>query len=68
MKSTSKKSKWSLHTRGGGPFDIHRYPFVEAICEHGVGHHKGVHGCDGCCSNVPEEIWEAVTDDKMDKT
>jgi len=23
----------------------------EYACPHGVGHGKGVHGCDGCCSH-----------------
>ena len=31
---------------------------------HGVGHHKGVHGCDGCCANAPKAIWDEVTEDK----
>lgn len=24
----------------------------ELICPHGIGHDRGVHGCDGCCSEV----------------
>ena len=24
-------------------------------CDHGVGHHQGVHGCDGCCSKKENE-------------
>jgi hypothetical protein len=27
---------------------------IEWICPHGIGHHRGVHGCDGCCANEPE--------------
>ena len=23
----------------------------EYLCEHGIGHDMGVHGCDGCCSD-----------------
>lgn len=48
--------------------DMHATPFFEAICPHGVGHHKGVHGCDvvdgkGCCANAPKEIWDKVSID-----
>ena len=43
--------------------DMHPGRFVEAICFHGVGHHKGRHGCDGCCGRCPEEIWEKVSED-----
>jgi hypothetical protein len=42
--------------------DIHAGRFVEAICFHDVGHHKGVHGCGGCCP-APKEIWDKVTED-----
>lgn len=24
----------------------------EYACPHGIGHSKGVHGCDGCCANA----------------
>lgn len=24
----------------------------EDICPHGVGHEKGIHGCDGCCKDL----------------
>lgn len=27
---------------------------TEWICPHGIGHHMGVHGCDGCCANEPK--------------
>jgi hypothetical protein len=30
--------------------DIHG-KLTEWICPHGVGHHRGIHGCDGCCAN-----------------
>ena len=43
--------------------DIHGTGFVEAVCSHGVGHHKGVHGCDGCCEDCPDELWDKVTDE-----
>ena len=26
---------------------------TEWICPHGIGHHQGVHGCDGCCKDEP---------------
>lgn len=42
---------------------LHVGRFAEAICKHGVGHHKGIHGCDGCCVTCPEEIWSKVTED-----
>lgn len=54
--------KWKLtepHWR-----DLHEPGFVEAICEHGIGHHKGVHGCDGCCAKAPKEIWGKVTNEE----
>lgn len=43
--------------------DMHESPFKEAICPHGIGHHKGIHGCDGCCKDVPKEIWKQVSKD-----
>lgn len=50
---------WEQHFR-----DIHKSPFFEASCPHGVGHHKGVHGCDGCCRKILEtEMWAEVTED-----
>ena len=27
----------------------------EILCPHGVGHGKGIHGCDGCCSKLKDE-------------
>lgn len=51
--------KWTLSTPHWR--DIHGSDFVEAFCEHGTGHHKGVHGCDGCCADWPEEISQKVT-------
>ena len=43
--------------------DMHAANFVELICPHGIGHHKGVHGCDRCCYNAPQELWDKVTTD-----
>jgi hypothetical protein len=37
---------------------------TEWICDHGIGHHKGVHGCDGCCSKAPKDMWDKVSSDK----
>lgn len=53
--------EWKLYRQLGR--DMHRYVFNEAICPHGVGHHKGVHGCDGCCEHAPKEIWDIVSED-----
>ena len=47
-------------------------PKFEVICPHGVGHHKGVHGCHmskihknkSCCTDCPPELWKKVTKDK----
>lgn len=44
--------------------DIHGSNFIEATCPHGIGHHKGVHGCDGCCAEAPDEIWSKVTEEE----
>jgi len=43
--------------------DMHHGRFMEAACPHGVGHHKGVHGCDGCCTKAPKDLWDNVTKD-----
>lgn len=56
---TTPKNEWKLtepHYR-----DIHGFDFVEAICAHGIGHHNGSHGCDGCCFSWPDEIRDATT-------
>lgn len=59
-----KKAKLAEWTLSEPQFrDIHGSDFVEAICPHGIGHHKGVHGCDGCCSNPPLELWARVSKD-----
>jgi len=47
--------------------DIHGSGFVEATCAHGIGHHRGIHGCDGCCFEWPKEISEQTTNEKSDK-
>lgn len=57
-------SKWIISKRHWR--DIHGPDFVEAYCPHGIGHHKGVHGCDGCCANCPKEIWDQVTDESSE--
>jgi hypothetical protein len=53
--------EWILSKQKGR--DMHAGTFVEAICPHGIGHHKGVHGCDGCCAHWPKEISDEVTED-----
>jgi DNA-binding XRE family transcriptional regulator len=58
---------WQLSHQLGR--DMHSGIFVEVICPHGVGHHKGIHGCHftdeshtlTCCSNCPPQLWEKVT-------
>lgn len=53
--------KWKLEKRWP---DIHTNDgagFIEAVCEHDVGHHRGIHGCDGCCADWPKEVEEATT-------
>lgn len=57
----SKPEEWLLDTQYDR--DLHSGRFVEAICAHGMGHHNGTHGCDGCCSDMPEEFKEQVTKD-----
>jgi len=58
---TTKPEEWTLSREIGR--DMHRGIFIEAICAHGVGHHKGIHGCDGCCVNWPKEIANKVSKD-----
>ena len=55
------ETKWTLKSQFGR--DIHSSTFIEAVCEHGVGHHWGVHGCDGCCAKWPKEISDKVSKD-----
>lgn len=54
--------QWELSAPQNGR-DMHNAGFVEALCPHGIGHHMGVHGCDGCCAHAPIEIWEKVSQD-----
>jgi len=63
MESISKTGgrRWQLYVQYHR--DMHPGRFVEAICPHGVGHHDGVHGCDGCCTTCPPELWKQVTHD-----
>lgn len=64
-----EKREWRLSRQAYR--DIHGANFVEAICPHGIGHHKGVHGCHmsektyghGCCYDAPEDIWNQVSQD-----
>lgn len=51
---------WTLHSRWS---DIRSNGLIEAICPHGVGHHLGIHGCDGCCKTIPKEFRNQVTKD-----
>ena len=65
MKNKEKKD-WKLSSQLGR--DMHYGTFIEAICAHGIGHHKGVHGChlvDGhmCCQDCPPELWAKVSTD-----
>lgn len=39
---------------------------TEWVCPHGIGHHRGVHGCDGCCADEPE--MSKTTDDRQKLT
>ena len=57
----TKPENWRLSRQIGR--DMHRRLFIEAICEHGIGHHNGVHGCDGCCSDMPKELEEQLSKD-----
>lgn len=67
MRLTNKSKNWRLLVQNGR--DIHARGFTEAICEHGVGHHKGIHGCHMgkddkmCCMSCPKELWDKVTKD-----
>ncbi len=58
---TTKPEEWKLLPQTGR--DIHSGIFVEALCAHGVGHHNGTHGCDGCCSDMPKDILKQVSKD-----
>ncbi len=58
---TTPPDEWKLITEYHR--DVHKSPFTEAICAHGIGHHNGVHGCDGCCEGWPEEISNKVSED-----
>lgn len=59
MKQT-KPEEWKIEKRWS---DIREDGLIEAICAHGVGHHNGVHGCDGCCANMPKELSDKLTTD-----
>lgn len=60
-----KEKEWSL-TKPQNFRDMHDVGFIEVVCPHGVGHHKGVHGCDlqdgePCCKSAPKELWDKVS-------
>ncbi len=55
-----KLPEWRVVNR----FSDIRGPMTEAICEHGIGHHDGVHGCDGCCKDMPKVVRKKVTRDE----
>ena len=61
MKELIKRQGWRIYSQKYR--DMHPGLFIEAICPHGVGHHKGVHGCDGCCKNCPKDLWKKVSKD-----
>lgn len=54
-KEDKKQDEWYLN---------HRRYVTEVICPHGIGHHKGIHGCDSCCKNAPPELWAKTTKDE----
>ncbi len=58
--NTTKPNEWKFEKRWS---DIRTNGLIEAICSHGIGHHKGVHGCDGCCNSCPKELWDKVTEE-----
>jgi hypothetical protein len=49
----SEEQQWSKHTRFDKK-DEHGKNVVEDTCPHGVGHERGIHGCDGCCEGLYE--------------
>ena len=53
LSKESAPTKWTLTAPQNYRY-MHSRGFIEAICEHGIGHHKGVHGCDGCCKEYCE--------------
>lgn len=59
MKET-KPEEWKFEKRFS---DIREDGLIEAICIHGIVHHDGIHGCDGCCTYCPKELWDKVTKD-----
>lgn len=51
IKEINKKKEWIKHNKfepiGYGKIGV----YEEYLCQHGIGHEMGVHGCDGCCSD-----------------
>jgi hypothetical protein len=65
LKKTIKKTTAKKYGRPIDEFHFRADGRLEWVCEHGVGHTvwfpKGsdaVHGCDGCCGKLKEEINE----------
>lgn len=59
-KDVNKKIKaWVRHYRGDKGI-------WEDICPHGIGHELGIHGCDGCCAELYNEIAHHKNGNKQD--
>lgn len=56
----TKPEEWKIEKRFS---DIRENGLIEAICIHGIGHHLGIHGCDGCCKDLPKELADKLTKD-----
>lgn len=48
--------------------DIRAGGITEAICPHGIGHHRGRHGCDGCCGTPEAKTYMEQTTNEEDGT
>lgn len=46
-----KKQKWVQHRKYEALNMLTMGYSDEYLCEHGIGHEMGVHGCDGCCAD-----------------
>lgn len=56
MSNWTKNKRWDKLDENGKNV-------IEDVCEHGIGHELGIHGCDGCCAEIyprpePKEDWE----------
>lgn len=59
--TTNKVHEWTKNKRWD-KFDENGKHVIEDVCEHGVGHEWGTHGCDGCCAGIypaPEKQQQA---------